>query len=104
MVTHSVEEAALLADRVIVLSARPGRVVGDVRVTLPRPRSRETLTTPALQRIARELRRLLAAGGAACSDAACNDADRSDAACSDIVKRSRSSTTPPSRGAVSPSD
>lgn len=64
MVTHSVEEAALLADRVIVLSTRPGRVVGDVRVTLPRPRSRETLTTPALQRIARELRRLLAAGEA----------------------------------------
>jgi len=39
MVSHNVEEAVYMADRVIVMSPRPGRIVDEVRVNLPRPRT-----------------------------------------------------------------
>ena len=38
MVTYNVEEAVMMADRMIVMSPRPGRVVGELKVPLPRPR------------------------------------------------------------------
>ena len=38
MVSHNVEEAVFMADRVIVMSSRPGKVVGQVKVEIPRPR------------------------------------------------------------------
>lgn len=56
MVTHSISEALLLSDRVLVLSARPGRLRLDMDVDLPRPRNEETRYIPAFQALARRLR------------------------------------------------
>jgi len=55
-VTHSVEEAALLADRVLVMSAGPGRIVADIEVDLPRPRD---VSSPEFNAVRRELARRL---------------------------------------------
>lgn len=46
-ITHDVEEAVYLSDRVIVLSARPARVVKQLAVTLPRPRRQKMIAAPA---------------------------------------------------------
>ena len=40
MVSHNVEEAVLMADRVIIMSPRPAKVIGEVKVDIPRPRSK----------------------------------------------------------------
>lgn len=59
MVTHSISEAILLSDRVLVLSSRPGRVVLDLAVDLPRPRDEDIRYTPEFGALARELRRAI---------------------------------------------
>ncbi len=47
LVTHSIPEAILLSDRVLVMSERPGRLVEDVRIDLPRPRDPKTTRASA---------------------------------------------------------
>ena len=59
LVTHSISEAVFLADRIVLLSPRPGRVDTIVSVDLPRPRSLDIVSSPEFQRIARDLRHRL---------------------------------------------
>jgi ABC-type nitrate/sulfonate/bicarbonate transport system ATPase subunit len=54
-ITHDVEEAVFLADRVIVLSARPGKIKRELKVDLPRPRSQGMIAEPAFGILVREL-------------------------------------------------
>jgi ABC-type nitrate/sulfonate/bicarbonate transport system ATPase subunit len=54
-VTHDIDEAVFLANRVLVMSARPGRIKLDRRIELPRPRDAHLLTAPEFTAIKREL-------------------------------------------------
>jgi len=56
MVTHSINESLFLADRVLVLTQRPGKVKLDLKVDLPRPRGDDIRYTPHFGRLARKLR------------------------------------------------
>ncbi|MBK8616941.1 MAG: ABC transporter ATP-binding protein [Anaerolineales bacterium] len=56
MVTHSINESLFLADRVLVLTQRPGKIKLDVEVDLPRPRKDDIRYTPHFGKLARKLR------------------------------------------------
>jgi NitT/TauT family transport system ATP-binding protein len=56
MVTHSINESLFLADRVLVLTQRPGKIKMDVTVDLPRPRTDDIRYTPSFGKFARKLR------------------------------------------------
>lgn len=56
MVTHSISEAILLSDRVLVISPRPGRITLDLEIDLPRPRNEDMRFTPHFGEMSRVLR------------------------------------------------
>ena len=58
-VTHDIEEALLLADRVCVMTARPGSIKKSIRVTIPRPRAIEVTTSPEFNALRREVLALI---------------------------------------------
>jgi NitT/TauT family transport system ATP-binding protein len=67
-VTHSIPEAVFLSTRVVVMSARPGRITKIVDIPLPHPRNEETREEPNYFRVVTEVREALRAGGGLGSD------------------------------------
>jgi NitT/TauT family transport system ATP-binding protein len=63
-ITHSIAEAVFLADRVIVLTARPGTIGDAFEVDLPRPRGLEVMNTEQFGRCVRRVRDALGSRGA----------------------------------------
>lgn len=60
-ITHSISEATLLSDRVIVMSARPGRILAEYELSRSRPRRLDDEDDPEVDRVSRDIRRLLGA-------------------------------------------
>jgi NitT/TauT family transport system ATP-binding protein len=59
LVTHDLREAVYLADRVLVMSARPGRIIAERSIDFARPRRREDSFSPAFNGLVQELRELI---------------------------------------------
>jgi NitT/TauT family transport system ATP-binding protein len=63
LVTHSITEAIFLADRIVVMSRRPGRIIAEFAVPLPRPRQVADRLLPEALQLERELLSLLVGAG-----------------------------------------
>jgi len=58
-ITHDIEEAVFLSDRVYVMTARPGRIKAEIRVPLPRPRTPAMFDTPKFVELVQRLKNLI---------------------------------------------
>jgi NitT/TauT family transport system ATP-binding protein len=61
LITHSIAEAVFLADRVFVMSSRPGKLVAEIAIDLPRPRSLDVMGLPAFAALTKTIRDVLVA-------------------------------------------
>jgi NitT/TauT family transport system ATP-binding protein len=59
-ITHQIDEAIFLSDRVVVMSARPGTILADIPIELPRPRELELKRTPQFVAYEDQIWRLIA--------------------------------------------
>ncbi len=59
-ITHQIDEAIFLSDRVVVMSARPGRIIADIPIDLPRPRELDVKRTPRFVEYEEQIWRLIA--------------------------------------------
>jgi len=79
-VTHSIPEAVFLSSRVVVMSARPGRITQIVEIDLPRPRGLETRESRRYFEMVTEVREALRGGeGSAASDELLASVERAEA-------------------------
>ena len=58
-ITHQIDEAIFLSDRVVVMSARPGRILADIPIDIPRPRELEVKRTPRFVELADQIWQLV---------------------------------------------